>query len=57
MEQEGELILHYEASSARAAANLNQVMQRSDGLCVLRGLGQVEMCYWYITVKNAGVKG
>lgn len=27
MEQEGELILHYEASSARAAANLKQVIQ------------------------------
>lgn len=54
MEQEGELMLHYESSSARAAANLNQVIQRSKWAYVLLGPGQVEMCYWCITKRNAG---
>lgn len=54
MEQEGELMLHYESSSARAAANLNQVIQWSKWGYVLLGPGQVEMCYWCITKRNAG---
>lgn len=54
MEQEGELMLHYESGAARAAANLNQVIQWSEWAYVLLGPGQVEMCYWCITKRNAG---
>lgn len=44
MEQEGELMLHYEPSSARVAANLKQVIRLGE-LCVLLCPGQVEMCH------------
>lgn len=52
MEQEGELMLHYEHGSARAAPNLKQVRQWSNWVYVLLDPGQVEMCYWCITERN-----